>query len=257
MPARRIRPRLHRRTGAGFTLVELAVVLGVLGVLAMTMASAFDGLDQSRRHGAAVAHAEVARQALRAFALRNKRLPCPDTSAFGDAGREAAGAGAAACAANVGWLPYESLGLDTPVRAVRLRYGVYRGGADADLVAPQPASVDVPDLEGTGGFIATLSRAAERTASSDQPHFMAGSASPDCAAGTGIVNPAFVLVAPLADLDGRGGSHPRFDGVHATFEPSGTRCVAPPGHAASSTFDDLVVAESPAALLGWVMTTTR
>lgn len=259
MRTRRPTPR-SRRAAAGFTLVELAVVVGVLGVLALTMTSAFDGIEQSRRHNAATAQAESARQALRAFALRNKRLPCPDTTQYGDVAREAGGAGPGACSANVGWLPYESLGMSTPVRAERLRYGVYRNGADADLVAPQPSSVDGPDLDGTGGLVAALSRAAALAPSTAQPHYVAGAVAPDCAAGgTGAttVNPAFVLVAPVTDRDGAPGDHPGFDGIHASFQPAGGRCVAPPGLAASAGFDDLVFAEAHTTLLGWVISVTR
>lgn len=255
-------PKRRPRSNAGFTLVELAVVVGVLGLLAMTMASTFDSAGQARQHNAAQAHAESARQALRAFALRNKRLPCPDGSTFGDSGREAAG-GSCSGGTNVGWLPYEALGLETPARASRLRYGVYRGAANADLVAPRPSAVDTADLEGSGGFIAALARAAASPPTTGQPHYIAGIATgnaPPCAgggAGTTTVNPAFVLVAPVADRDGLGGTHPNFDGDHRAFAEGSTRCVAPPGYPGGINFDDVVVAESHTTLLGWVMTVTR
>lgn len=242
------------RCAGGFTLVELAVVLGVLGVLALAMTSTFDAVAQSRQHNAAHAHAESARLALRAFALRNRRLPCPDTSASGDAGREAGG-GTCAAGANVGWLPYEALGLDVPERSARLRYGVRRGGT-TDLVAPGQASVDVPDLEGTGGLVAALSRAAT-TPTVGQPHyFVVDSAGPVCT-GANPVTPAFVLVAPATDRDGGGGSFPNFDGIHAAFVGGTSLCVAAPGQPTTPDFDDVVVAESAAALLGWLLSASR
>lgn len=247
MPARTV-----RRT-RGFTLVELAVVLGVLGVLALAMTSTFDSAAQARQHNAARAHAESARLALRAFALRNRRLPCPDSSAWGDTGREGGGS-ACGGTTNVGWLPYEALGLDVPERGARLRYGVHRG--TADLVAPGQASTDVPDLEGTGGLVAALSRAAT-TSTVGQPHYFAANpAGPTCSGGTPI-NPAFVLVAPSTDRDGTGGSVPNFDGIHAAFVAGTSLCVAAPGQPMTLDFDDVVVAESPAALLGWLLTVSR
>ena len=106
----------------------------------------------------------------------------------------------------------------------------------------------------------SLSQAATNAPSTSQPHYLAGAATPDCSgagAGTALMNPAFVLVAPVADRDGQAGDHPGFDGVHASFGSAGGRCVAPPGHPADALFDDLVVAEGHAALLGWVMAHTR
>ncbi len=252
------RPPSTPRRDAGFTLVELAVVVGVLGLLAMTMTSAFEGMGQARQHNAARAHAESARQALRAFAIRNKRLPCPDTSPFGDLGREAGGTSTCSGTANTGWLPYESLGLDTPVRASRLRYGVYRGSAASDLVAPQPTSVDAPDLEGSGGLVAALAQGAKAAPSTLQPHYATAGVESHCGLiGSTFANPAFVLVAPVADRDGQGGNHPQFDGVHREFADGSGRCVAHPGYPGDAAFDDIVVAESHTTLLGWVMTVVR
>ena len=254
----RRRPLLSARHRlAGFSLVELAVVLGVLGLLAMTALSAFDNLGQTRQHNAARAHAEAARQALYAFALRNKRLPCPDNSANGDSGREAGG-GVCGSALNIGWLPYESLGLDLPVRAQRLRYGVHRGTAATDLAAPQPVSADQPDLERGGGFSAALAAlAALATTNITQPYYSADG-NPEACPGSSArrTNPAFVLLAPAGDRDGIGGTG--FDGAaHRAFATGTGTCVAPPDHPGDARHDDVVVAESPSALLGWLMTATR
>lgn len=261
----RIRSRHATQGGRqdGFTLVELATVLGVIGLLAVAMTSSFDGLQQARAHNGARADAESARQALRAFALRNKRLPCPDTSTHGDSGREGAGV---ACGAgvDVGWLPYESLGLAIPVRASRLRYGVYRGAAATDLVAPRHGAADSIDIDGLGGFSTALTGAASAVASSARPYYVTGrSVENSCDAGsspgTGItlINPAFVLVAPATDRDGMGSLHAGFDGIHQAFAAGASKCVASPDQPQASGNDDVVVAESPTALLGWLTATTR
>lgn len=256
--------RLGPGTRSGFSLVELAVVVGVLGLLTMTALSAFDNLGQARRHNAARAHAETARQALHAFALRNKRLPCPDLSGTGDSGFEGSN-GACSATGNVGWLPYASLGLELPVRGERLRYGVYRGTANTDLVAPARESADQPDLEYIGGFGSALSRIVANTPTApqaSQPHYISGGTPTQCGSGgtgTRMVNPAFVLVAPVAARDGDGGGGDGgFDGANnRAFAQGNGTCVTPPDYPGDERYDDLVVAESATALLGWLMATTR
>lgn len=252
---RRRRPPSRRRTG--FTLVEAAVVAGILGLLALTMTSAFESMEQARQQNAAQAQAEAAYQALRAFALRNKRLPCPDGSTHGDRGREADG-GSCPGGLDMGWVPYESLGLQVPVRAQRLRYGVHRAG-NADLVAPVAGAVDGPDLEGIGGLAGALAVAAAAAPSSAHPHFSFASATDPSAAcaGADLVNPAFVLVAPATDRDGSGDPHPGFDGPNRGFATGSGKCVAAPARPAGAAYDDVVVAESATSLLGWLIASTR
>ncbi|MDC7805921.1 type II secretion system protein [Luteimonas sp BLCC-B24] len=250
------RPSSVRIAAGGFTLVELSVVLAVLGVMAVAMTSAFGGIHQAREQSAARAQAETARQALRAFALRNKRLPCPDTSAHGDSGREAGG-GSCNADVRIGWLPYESLGLDVPTRAERLRYGVYRSAVGADLVAPQAAGAEEHDFEGMAGFITALTAATVAASSPVQPYYVAYTGSHTCMASpiAPLVNPAFVVVVPATDRDGTGTN---FDGdTHHGFATGSTTCVSAPDRAADMAYDDVVVAESQAALLGWLMTTRR
>lgn len=246
---------------AGFTLVEVAVVAGVIGILAFTMTSAFEGMEQARRQNGAQAHAEAGRMALRTFALRNKRLPCPDNSIYGDSGREAAGTGTCPTGLNMGWLPYESLGLDTPPRPQRLRYGVYRG-PNADLVAPVPAASDAsdgPDMEGTSGFTRALVMAAAATPLTSQPHYYASSAvTPSAAcAGSDLTTPAFVLIAPATDRDDDGGDHPGFDAPNLGFVSGGSTCFAAPDRPADPFYDDVVATESATSLLGWLASITR
>ncbi len=238
---------------SGVTLVELAVVLSIIGVLGTVVTT---GLGEAARRGdasGARADAEQARQALRAFALRNKRLPCPDLSALGDGAREGLG-GSCPPSAQVGWLPYESLGLVRPDRDQRLRYAVSRAGG-ADLVAPPAVAADI---DGSGRFRAVLAAAARLPRGSDRP-FLTGpgtSASPEnCAVVQS--NPAFALVAPVRDADGAGPTPAGFDGVNVAMASANQNCIAAPSRPADARYDDVVVAEGASALLGWLAAQTR
>jgi prepilin-type N-terminal cleavage/methylation domain-containing protein len=247
------RPRRH----GGYSLVELAVVAAILGLLALGMTSAFEGMGQAREQNGAQAHAEAARLALRHFMLRNKRLPCPDDSAYGARGRQSGTPGNCPGGLSVGWLPYESLGLSIPVRAQRLRYGVRRGSG-TDLVAPVAGAIDGPDLEGSAGLAKALKEAARTAPSSTFPYYAASTAvatSTTCA-GTDLVNPAFAVVAPATDRDGRG-THPGFDAPNLGFADGTDTCMTAPARPGSATYDDVVVAESASALLGWLTASTR
>lgn len=249
---RRNRPGNRFAQQAGYTLVELATVLGILGVLTLTMNSAVESMQQARLHNISQADAEAARQALRSYVLRNKRLPCPDTSAHGDRGRSDV-----ACMGSKGWLPYETLGLDIPVRSRRLLYGVHRAGG-IDLVDPAASSVDELDLEGRSGLAALLANLAVATPGTAAPWYSTefNDSNATCA-GANPDNPAFVVVAPAADLDGSGDPDSGFDGPNRGFATSAELCVASPSRPTNARYDDVVVAEGATALLGWLAHTTR
>lgn len=233
---------------AGYSLVELAVVLCILGVLGIAMTSAFDGYTQGRDQSAARAQAETARQALRAFALRNHRLPCPDTSNAGDDGREAGG-GNCPAGSQTGWLPYLSLDLSQPARGQRIRYGVRRGN-DGDLAEPAATSAD--DADGSAAFDHALRTVAAASPSIAHPYH--GPVSPDAEPSCGAAesNPAFMLAVPVRDLDEQGGDAPGFDGANRGFAAGTSLCAAPPDQPSSPRYDDVVATEAATTLLGWM-----
>lgn len=235
----------------GFTLVELAVVLVVLAVMTVAMTSAFSNVNDVRLRDRGRADAEAARQALRAFVLRQKRLPCPDFTGNGD-GREDAACNAGA---DIGWLPYETVGLPLPPQAQRIRYAVHR--TRVDLVRPDPrGTTSGHDIESDAALAAALIQLvdAASTPSADAPFYAAddGVAGTTACAGTPAANPAFVLVAPVTDRDGSGGVHPDFDGMNNAMAAGSSRCVAPPSRPSDHVSDDVVVAESATSLLGWL-----
>lgn len=257
-------PRRQR----GFNLLELSVVVGIIGLLSAVGVGAFELFGQSRDHARAQAELGEGRNALRAFMVRNKRLPCPDNSdAAGSShlGRETPGCPAGL---RVGWLPYESLGLTLPPLEQRLRYAVYRKGG-IDLTEPVSTAakfVEFADQDGAAGLLATLSAVMDQTASTSQPYYKAphGSAfypadsTASCDDAGDTVNPAFALVAPGRDMDrDDAGKQPRFDTVNNGFASGKSLCMANPDRPSSFRHDDLVLAESAGTLLGWLTALER
>lgn len=234
---------------AGFTLVEMAVVVSIVGLLGVIATSGMTSYLQVRERARAQADAEAARQAIRAFALRHRRLPCPDASTNGAGGREGLG-GVCASSLQVGWLPYETLGLPVVEPSARMRYAVGRVGVD--LVAPPVATGVDPDLDGAQRLHAALSAAARRTVASDRPYLTGANPAAENCALVVQSNPAFAVIAPVADRD-PAGVLAGFDGVNA----AGSRCIAAPSRPMDADYDDVVVAEGASALLGWLAANTR
>jgi len=240
---------------SGFTLLEMSVSVTVIGLLAAIASTAYSGMADVRARSRAHAEADTARHAIRTFMLQHKRLPCPDPSSGGDGAREPAGA----CPGGlqVGWLPYESIGLARPEPARRMRYAVSRG-TGADLVVPTGSAADGVDIDGIGRLQDALIAAAQAPAGTARPFVTGKGTAADAESCAHVVaNPAFAIIAPVADRDDAGGSHPRFDGINQAMADSDALCIAAPGRAMDAGYDDVVVAESASALLGWLATSTR
>ncbi|HYG05420.1 MAG TPA: type II secretion system protein [Stenotrophomonas sp.] len=250
--------RRHATRQAGFTVLEMAVSIGVVGALALLAGTSYRDYGQWRARSHAEADAEVARQALRAFALRNQRLPCPDRSSYGDGAREGL-AGSCPGGAQVGWLPYEAVGLPRPDRAHRLRYAVARP-VGADLVQPSGNSVEDADFGGATRLRVSLTVLAARAPGSDVPYLSDPNPARESCARV-LSNPAFALVAALDDRDGNGTGRiddpARFDGLNQAMAASNALCIAAPGRPMDQQYDDVVASESADALLGWLVTQTR
>jgi prepilin-type N-terminal cleavage/methylation domain-containing protein len=113
----------------GFTLLEMAVVLVIVGLLLGGLLPVISGqMDQQRRNETRKYMDEV-RDALLGYAVStaNKRLPCPDSN--GDGTAEAA---CTTVAQQVGTLPYKDLGVaEKDAYGNVLSYAVTREFADS------------------------------------------------------------------------------------------------------------------------------
>lgn len=90
----------------GFSLIELAVVLAIIGLLLSSTMSTLTAQVESRSRGDTQRRLDEARELLLSFALVNGRLPCP-----GATSGEEAGGGATACASSYGgFLPARTIG---------------------------------------------------------------------------------------------------------------------------------------------------
>lgn len=235
----------------GFTLAEMSVVLLLLGLLGWGVSAAYGNVGALRERDLASRSAEALQQALRAFALHNARLPCPDLTGQGWEGNAA---GQCPAGAEAGWLPYRALGLDLPPPALQAGYAVYRNpaapGGDADLAVRTERTGDSqasPGFQDVRDLIVGLNRAQAAGLSAGHTRLTgdaAGNGAIDCSANV-RANPAYWLVLPLQDRDQNGD---RFDSVHAL----NFSCAYSPGTAASTVRDDVVLADTLAALAGWL-----
>lgn len=114
----------------GLSLVELAVVMAIIGVIGVFAWRWLEGTRQPLQRPAMMGQLAQAQAAVEGFVLAHHRLPC---SASTNAGNES-------CAdATAVLLPWRALGLGSSFS--QLHYGVNRGGTGLDLAVTAPAFV--------------------------------------------------------------------------------------------------------------------
>jgi prepilin-type N-terminal cleavage/methylation domain-containing protein len=97
---------------AGFSLLEMAMVMLIVGLLLGGLLSALGDTAETSRRSEIEADLEMIQEALYGFAQANGRLPCPATTA--SAGQEAY-LGAGVCTAWHGFVPMLALGIQGTV----------------------------------------------------------------------------------------------------------------------------------------------
>ena len=171
-------------------------------------------------------------------------------------GYEALSSGVCASGVQLGWFPYVSVGLELPTDRLRARYSVFR---EANLAVPAQDADLAVELERTGDslgapthrditdLIVALNNASTKPVSSARTYLTGdgGAAGAiDCAANRVMVA-AYWVVVPLQDKDGDGN---RLDAPHTLT----SLCAASPSAPLRFASDDVVIAESPAQLAGWL-----
>ena len=244
---------MSKRSSAGFSLIEAAIALLILGVLALAFAAFWRVQMQSKINFAERDLSQRAQGAIVAFAYAKARLPCPATD-------QATGIEDCASGEQAKFLPWATLQMPDN-RARQIRYGVYRKAnsnprLDTDLatsVAMDRAAVLLTTNVSTTQIPIGASTLIGNKNLLDFCHALnTTNSAPFSSAhlhtvdSTGIQkNVAFAIALPgLGDADGDGNV---FDGL----QPLQTLAVPAfdaPSRATSATYDDKVVAMSAGTL---------
>lgn len=111
----------------GFTLVELALVVGIVAILLGGLIVPISRSIEQKAVATTQANLEAAQQALLGYALVNGTLPCPDPGTNPNTEGQASSADASGCSStSVGRLPWATLGIQgVDGWGNRLDYAVY------------------------------------------------------------------------------------------------------------------------------------
>lgn len=237
----------------GFTLIELAIVLVVIGIIISAVQSFYRDSIKTAEFVKLQAQLESINQALVTFAIQNKRLPCADTNGNG---YEAAGTGTCGTGGmnQTGAVPYKTLGMNqmantqTQLSKRNIVYGVYRNANatalnDADLAVIKERTGDLAGsqyYENNFDLIKALTTAQNATTSNSFIYTTGVGANENCASFNNG-NYAFILTsAGIEDSDNDGNV---FDGVNKNLNLNGmgSRCFSSSLKRKNNQYDDVVL----------------
>ncbi|NOT98305.1 MAG: type II secretion system protein [Sideroxydans sp.] len=226
----------------GFSLLEMAVVLTIVGVLLAGLLPTLSSQVEQRRTSETNKQLEEIRQALLGFAISNGRLPCPATSTSN--GVEGPSGGGACTNSFNGFVPAVTLGLsntDPQGFAIdgwsnRIRYAVTTANSNAFTTSNAMSSI------GMGTLTPNLYVCASAT----------GITANNCGTSTSLATNAVAVIYSLGKNRATGGAgadelanpNPNStnnDRVFISHDPS-------PSGTANGEFDDIVTWLSPNTL---------
>lgn len=102
---------LTQEKSSGFTLLELAIVLTIIGILMLGATGSVKRYVENNHFKTTQQYLQQARKALLTYVALYGALPCPDSDNDGRSDDEFPGNGSAECRSAFGLLPYLELGL--------------------------------------------------------------------------------------------------------------------------------------------------
>lgn len=249
----------RRMPETGFSLVEMAVVLAIIGLLLAGMLLPLSAQIEQQNTNETLRRLDMAREALLGFATTNRRLPCPATATgLGvEAISTAFAPGGGTCSLPwTGYIPAVTLGL-LPVNSSQLFVDAW-GNPIRYAVTDFSTAFSVSGTAGTRPFTSTDGIRAVYNATSlttllpdlrvcDTTTGITGSgATADCPAANQLTNNAVAVVFSTGKNTPTGGT-----GAHelANVNPTGDRVFVfhtpNPSTATGGEFDDIVQWVSP------------